>query len=86
MNPSLRAAISAVITVLLLGALAGGAMADIYSDITDPINPFSGTSGTGSNLPAADCSGLKLVSAAGVPGNVAHQYAFKGFTRQVILE
>lgn len=88
MSCSLRAAISAVITSLMLGALVGSANADIYSDIsdiTDPINPISGTSGTGSNLPAADCSGLKLASAAGVPGSAAHQYAFKGTCKKYFV-
>ena len=61
----------ALLWVLIVGVQGHEAAAVIFSSET-------------SNVPAADCYGLKLMAAAGVPGGVVHKYKFKGTCKKYI--
>ena len=69
----------AVAFVLTLSYIFFGAAGNVHADIlSDASSAIFGGESTTSNLPAADCTGLKLVAAAGFPEGAKHQYAFKG--------
>ncbi|MBX9694435.1 MAG: hypothetical protein K2Z81_18760, partial [Cyanobacteria bacterium] len=72
-----RDAVIAGTVLFVLCTLVDGAAANIVSDVL-------GGSSTTVNLMAADCTGLKLMAAAGVPGDAVHQYKFKGTCKKYI--